>query len=134
MGAARVSAGDVKEIINTDIDDTVITANFIDTAHAYVEAHLPLSVCSTNTEAILTKIEMYMAAHLISLSNSSTGGSGGGAIKYQKIGDASEAYDTSTLSDGLRSTRYGEMAIMLDTCGVLAEVASPKLSAQFEVV
>jgi len=122
----RVTAEEVREIISTEIDDDVLDSSFIDTAHLFVDTHL--TACTTNTEAILTKIELYLAAHFVSISD------GGGALKYTKLGDAAESFDTSQLGAGLSSSRYGQTAIILDTCGTLAGLAEPSKKAQFRVV
>ena len=124
---ARVSATEVKEIIETDICDDTIIGNFIDTAHTYVEEHLVGGDCE-QSDAILKKIEMYLAAHFLSITDE------GGALKFSKLGDASEAYDTGNFGDGLNSTRFGQTAVMLDACGILAGLASTNLKALFDVI
>jgi len=124
---ARVSALEVKEIVNTEVCDDTLVGNFIDTAHTYVETHLVGTECQ-NSEAILKKIEMYLAAHFLSITDE------GGTLKYTKLGDAAEAYDTGNFGEGLNSTRYGQTAIMLDACGILAGLATTNKKAQFRVV
>ena len=128
--SARVCASEVKQIISTSVEDEVLTANFIDTAHAFVEANLVGNTCEL-TDAILAKIEMYLAAHFVALASSD---SGSGSLKFEKLGDASESYDVSNLGAGLNSTSYGQTAVVLDTCGVLAGLATPMKRAEFRVI
>jgi len=125
MGIARVSAAQVKEIIETDIDDDILLSNFIDTAHIYVDTHLS---AAGHDSHILTKIELYLAAHFVAITDE------GGALKYTKLGDASDAYDTSFLDSGLKSTRYGQTALTLDSSGILANVGTASLKAEFRVI
>jgi len=124
---ARVSALEVREIVTSAADDDTILGSFVDTAHLLVDTYLVGGTCQHSDE-ILKKIELYLAAHFASLS------AGEGTIRYAKVGDAAESYDTDHLGDGLRSTRYGQTAIMLDTCGILANMASAGLKAEFRVV
>lgn len=128
---ARVSHVEVKEIIATSVADDVIDNNFIDTANVFVNEHL---LGCGHSDAILKKIEMYLAAHFLSISGTGDADDAGGALKFSKMGDASESYDTSGLSDGLNSSRYGQQAIFLDNSGCLAALASTKNKAEFRIV
>lgn len=127
MADARVSALEVREIVTSAADDDTILGSFVDTAHLLVDTYLIGGTCQHSDE-ILKKIELYLAAHFTALSQ------GEGTVKFSKMGDASESYDVDKLGDGLRSTRYGQTAIMLDTCGLLANMASAGLKAEFRVV
>lgn len=124
---SRTSASEVKEIVSTDICDETIIGNFIDTANTVVDEHLVGGECQ-NSDEILAKIEMYLAAHFLSITDE------GGALKFTKLGDASEAYDTGIFGEGLNSTRFGQTAIMLDACGTLAGLATTNKKANFRVV
>jgi hypothetical protein len=132
VSKARVSAAQVKEILDTQIEDSVLLANMIDSANLYIDTNLPTSITG-HSEETLAKIELYLAAH-ITLMSTSSGGAGGGALKYTKLGDASEAYNTDHLGAGLNASRFGELAIMFDTSGILAGLSTAKLTAQFRVV
>ena len=127
MADARVSALEVREVVTTAADDDTILGSYVDTAHLLVDTYLIGGTCQ-HSDAILKKIELYLAAHFTALSE------GEGTIKFTKMGDASESYDVDHLGDGLRSTRYGQTAIMLDTCGILSNLASSGLKAEFRVV
>jgi len=125
--AARVSASQVKEIIDTTLNDGIILGNMIDTAHLYTNTHLS---SAGHTDDILEKIELYLAAHFVAITEE------GGALESQKMGDATDEWETSHLGSGLASTRYGQTAVMLDTTGILANVGAVKgtLKAEFRVV
>jgi len=129
VSKARVSTNELKEIITTDIGDSILTANYIDTANAYIDANLS---DVGHTDIILKKIELYLAAHLVAISASGSGN----IVSYSKVGDAAESYETSgdLLDEGLRSTQYGQTAIWLDTSGTLAALASTNRKAEFRVV
>ena len=127
MADARVSVAEVREIITTTVCDDTLVSNFIDTAHLVVETHLVGGDC-VQSEDMLKKIEMYLAAHFVAMSEE------GGALKYSKLGDAAESYDTDMFGDGLKASRYGQTAIMLDACGILADMAATNKTAQFRVV
>lgn len=125
MSKARVSATQVKEIVNTTLDDSVLQASMIDTANLFVDTHLADSGHSAD---MLAKIELYLAAHFVAISTQ------GGTIKFTKLGDASESYDTDALGTGLSSTIYGQTALALDTTGTLAAIGTGTLRAEFRVI
>lgn len=129
MPNLRVTAEQVKEIIDTSITDTVIENNHLVTAHIIVDTHLPTAT-SGHSESVLEQIELYLAAHFVALTEER------GSLKGQKYGDASEFLESSHLGSGFRSTRYGEMALTLDTTGILANMsaASSRLKAEFRVI
>ena len=120
---ARVSAEAVKEIITTDIANDTLDTNFIDTANVYVDEVLAASGLS---DAILTKIELYLAAHFVALSQE------GGALTRSKLGDADESY-ANAYSSGLNLTRFGQAALALDRTGTLSAAAQTALKAEFRI-
>ncbi len=120
----RVTAQTVKEIVTTKLTDAVINSNHIVTANLMVTTHLS---DQGHTAAILTQIELYLAAHFVTLTEE------GGGITRSKIGDADESY-ANVYDQGFSSTRFGQTALSLDTSGTLARVAQSKLKADFRVV
>lgn len=122
---ARVSPSEVKEIVDTNLDDNVILTNMIDTANAYVDEHV---VGQGHSDRILAKIELYLAAHFVAVTEER------GGIILDRYGDSEVEYAEQVYGDGLRSTRYGQQAIILDTSGVLAGLGASKMKAQFRVV
>ncbi len=99
--------------------------SMIDTANLFVDTHL---ASAGHSDAILEKITLYLAAHFVAISDE------GGALKSSKLGDATDQWDTSQLGIGLRSTRYGQTALTLDTTGILANVGSASYKAEFRVI
>lgn len=121
---ARVSAATVKEVVRTSLTDAVLDSNHIDTANVFVTTHLASSGLS---DEILEKIELYLAAHYVALTEE------GGAITRSKLGDADESY-ANIYGQGLQGTRFGQQALALDTTGTLTRVAQTGLKAEFRVV
>lgn len=122
---ARVSPSQVKQIVNTNLSDAVILASMIDTAHAVVDETLLTAGLSTH---ILDKIELYLAAHFIALTEE------GGAITRDKLGDADQSFANVYDKGGLNLTRFGQTALALDSSGQLAQAAQTQLKAAFRVV
>lgn len=101
-------------------------AAFIATANLIVNEDL---AGSGFTEARLTQIEMYLAAHFAVLAKEK------GGLVRTVAGESSETYhDPNSRFMGYTSTRFGQHAIALDTTGVLASQGSGGMKAQFRVV
>jgi len=120
----RVTAITVKEIVSTQLSDEVVDTNHIDTANLYVTEHLADSGLS---EDMLAKIELYLAAHYVALTEE------GGALTRDKLGDADTSY-ANIYEQGLKSTRFGQAALALDSTGALAGAATTNLKAHLRVV
>ena len=105
--AVRVTAAEVKVILdNTVLSDTDILA-YAAGANALVN-----EVLGTGTEDLLTEIEKWLTAHLITISRERQAlkeGAGGASITY-----------TGNFGVGLQSTSYGQMVLVLDTTNALA--------------
>ncbi len=123
MGA-RVTAGQIKEVIETKIADSVIQASMIDTANLYVDTHL---LSFGHSKDILEKIELYLAAHYVALTEER------GSLRGGSFGDASE-FLSDLYTEGFRATRFGQVALGLDTSGTLARLGQSTLKAEFKVV
>ena len=113
----RVTEAEVKEIIDTSL--TPLTP-FIDTAHLMVDENL---LGSGLTEAVLTKIELFLSAHLVTLREKQ--------IRIEEFGDSKNEYEGKT-GMGLESSHYGQTVLLLDTTGVFATSGNP--TAEFEVI
>ena len=115
---ARVTATEVKQILDdSELDDTIVDA-FIKGANALVNQSL-----GTGTSDLLTEIERWIAAHLIASTRERQAkkeGAGGASIEY-----------TGVYGSNLALTSYGQMALTLDTTGVLASLGgkSAKITA-----
>jgi len=113
----RTTVDDVIDILdNTELDDSVIE-KYINSANVFVTGTLG----TTLSEAILTEIEKWMAAHMIVSTRermSKDEGAGGAYIKW-----------SGQWGMGLNFTPYGQMAVALDTTGVLNNIAKGKSNA-----
>lgn len=116
----RVTDNEVKAVVDTQRD----TVPFINSANLIVDEELASKGMTANR---LKQIELYLAAHLVVLTEEK-----GGVIK-KSTGEAFEAY-AGKFTTGFNMTRYGQHAIGLDTSGTLATLASTNLSAEFRVV
>lgn len=112
---------DIKAIIDTRRD----TSPFIDTAFVVINELLASSGLS---DARLTEIGKYLAAHFVAIAEAS------GAMR-SKLGDAEEQYRlNSDKTVGFQVTWYGQTALALDTSGKLAGAsANGGLKALFTV-
>ena len=108
---ACVTATEVKKIMidcsltNDQIDPYILSA------HSFIEG-----VLATNTSlstATRKEIEKWFTAHLITSVNDKP-------TTREKVGEAEVDYAVKP-GEGLKSTPYGEMVLMLDTSGLLAK-------------
>jgi len=121
---ARVSAEEVKSLIATDLSDDVVMATFVDTANLLVDEHL---LTAGHSARLLTKIELYLSAHLLALKEEL------GGLTRSKYGDADDSF-ANVYGDALKSTRFGQVVLTLDDSGILAGVGTTTLRAEFRVV
>lgn len=108
MTAPRVTAVDVKTIVETDLTDLQIGA-FIVTANRVVEDQLVGSALGAET---LKEIEQYLAAHFLSARDPQA--------QTEKIGGEYQVTYQGQTGMALASTHYGQTAMSLDTTGALA--------------
>lgn len=125
----RVTEDQVREVAN---QLATVDASFaIDIATLLVDEDLATLSPALSDER-LRQIELYLAAHFLTLTVEE------GPKAAEALGDATERYH-NIYAAGLRSTRFGQQAILLDTSGTLAEQAAKaenvsKKDAQFTVV
>ena len=107
--ANRTTATEVKQIIDTDLDDTIVTA-FISDANPIVTDAIGSD--TTLSSAQKASIEKWLSAHLIA------------STRDQQA--AKEGDDDATITYqgkwgmGLDATSYGQMVKLLDTTGKIA--------------
>jgi hypothetical protein len=116
---ARVTASEVREIIETDLTDQQLAPMIAMAAMETGERLTGLGI----SEARLTEIERWLSAHFVAASLDPR-------RKSQGVSGASETFEGQQ-GMGLESTRYGQQAIVLDTTGTLAG-ASKGQSAKAE--
>jgi hypothetical protein len=118
-----VSDAQVKTVVDTAIDTTPL----ISIATTIVTDVLGDEGFDT---AKTDNIILFLSAHLVVLRDEV------GGLRRSRLGEADESYRTpGDKSEGFASTRYGQMAMMLDTSGKLAAMNSSArtLRAQFKV-
>lgn len=108
--ANRVTEAEVKAILdNTTLTDPQVLA-YIGSANTLIN-----TAFGTGTTAILGELEKWVAAHMIAITRERQ-------AKKEEAGGAKIEY-TGVYEEGLKSTSYGQMAILLDTTGVLAALS-----------
>lgn len=116
--ADRVTQAEVLAIIDTDTAD--ISA-FITAANLLVTAKLADEDLGDD---LLKEIERWLSAHFVCALDPRS--------KAEKIGDASVTYENASTGEGLKSTRYGQQVLLLDTSGTLAQLGKKKVSIQVD--
>lgn len=128
---AAITASDVTAIIETEIDEAVIENVYIPMANAFITLHL--ADC-TIPDAVDTELRRLLTAHFMSATRDIEAGS---LIEFQadhvrtRVGGALRG---GIFGQGLRLTRYGQLALEMDPCGNLTDVADGKPRAEFEVI
>jgi len=110
---ARVTATEVKEIIDTDLSDAIVDV-FINSANIIVTDRL-----GDNTDITADhkkEIERWLSAHLVAIRDQRS--------ESEKVGDASVKYQGKT-GLGLDVTLYGQQVKVLDTTGTLDNLGKP---------
>lgn len=121
--AIRATDAAVNVWMNTTL---LVYTTFITAANLIVEEDL---VGEGLTEARLTQIENLLAAHFATLANEK------GGIVRTSAGESAETYrSVKEAYQGLTSTRFGQMAIAMDTTGTLVNQMSGGKKAEFRVV
>ena len=109
----RVTATEVKEIIVTTVEDSVVDV-MIASANLLVTDQLAGELSA----GLLKEIERWLSAHLLSMSLQRQ------TIKEEIGGDTNEQY--ATLGLNLDGSSYGQTVKMLDTTGLLANLGKSK--------
>ncbi len=114
-----VSAERVMDIIDTSLTTAQVNA-FINTAHSIVTLNLSAKGL---TNATLAQIELWLAAHLLSIRDQRK--------KAIKVDDVSVTYQGET-GMGLKATLYGQQALALDYTNTLASLGQKRASFQVD--
>lgn len=126
----RVTEDQVRALVG-EPDSVVDAAPAVDAASLLVTEELASRTLPHSDER-LALIELYLAGHFLYLTVRE------GALAAEVLGDATERYHNIYFA-GLRSTRFGQQAILLDTSGVLAAIAAKaenldRKDAQIQVI
>ena len=119
--AQRVGPSEVRAIC--PLPESVDVQPFIVVASLTIDAHL---TATGQSAALLTEIERWLAAHFACVQSP----------RFVEVGSGGERlrFEAGPLGEGLKSTRYGQQAIALDTSGVLARLAGGVQRASFAVL
>lgn len=127
----NVTANGVFAIVESEMDAAVVEEVYIPMARAYMDLHL---TCAEMTDALDTEIHRLLTAHFMTATRDIEAGA---LIEFSadnvrtRVGGALRG---GIFGQGLRLTRFGQLAIELDPCGSLIEVANGKPQAEFEVI
>jgi hypothetical protein len=130
-----VTIADITKIFPTTLTNDQLQFA-LDTAQMIVSEQLTgVSGCNMSTDR-LDKITIYLAAHFAEGTANAAEGIPAVGLKRSKLGEADESYAVPVESlNGYNTTRWGQLALALDTCGILAgSLANGGLKARFEVV
>jgi hypothetical protein len=119
---ARTTVPLVKEIIETDLADSIINS-FINSAHYLVQAKLVDTEAGLSASQ-LADIEMYLAAHFMAISRERQ-------VESEAVGGEWQAKYQGKTDMNLQATLYGQQALLMDTSGKLATLG--KQRATFKV-
>ena len=116
--AVRVTAAEVKAIMpDVSILDATVTL-YIAAGSLIIDSVFG----STNVDALTKEIEKWFIAHMINSSQQ-------GKVVEEKLGDASVRYhDWKGEGEGLNSTVYGRMVLLLDTLGLMSNMGKRSAS------
>lgn len=101
---------DVKNIIDTDLTDQEIQA-ILDTVGRMMD--VVFADCNLPDE-VYNDIQAYLTAHIIASTKERQ-------ASEEEAGTAKVKY-TGKFGEGLKSTSYGQIALLLDTCGKLGNL------------
>lgn len=127
-----ITVTDLRTVYTSAKNDSALQP-FVDIGNMVVNEQVIGTKCGmqmSNDRA--KKLAIYVSAHFADISASADAGESG-PIKTDKIGESSTTYAVADQNNaGYNQTRWGQLAIALDTCNIL--LSAPKLKAQFEVV
>ncbi len=106
MASAQVEPEDVRDILNTGLNDVQLEA-FIAAARLMVDRHLAPAGYNTNE---LFELERWLAAHFAVARER--------PLKSESVSGASDTYDTVT-GLGLDGSYYGQQVKIMDSRGIL---------------
>jgi len=105
---ARIEPDRLREIIETDLADSVVNA-FINSAHYYVQDNLLNKGLSATA---LTQIKLWLSAHFLAIRDQ--------RVESEGVAGEWQARYQGKTGMGFEATTYGQQALMLDTTGTLA--------------
>ena len=125
--ANRVETDEVKEIIETEVEDVT---SFITTANILITKLLSDSDLE---ESHLAEIEKYLAAHFVAIRDPRAISEAIGDAKVTYSAGANTYSNSMKEASGLNETTYGKQVMLLDTTGILRTKLG-KVSAMLEAI
>jgi len=119
----RTTVDLVKNILDNTLLSNAVIESYIASANVFVTEALNEVGLS---DAILAEIEMWLTAHMIVITRERQ------SIK-EEAGSASITY-ANVFGAGLKSTTYGQMALMLDSTGTLAVLSGEVKTAYIRAI
>lgn len=107
----------VRRIFPQASADDAVVQDFIDEAALVASRCAGLVAAAAANQSSAVK---WIAAHLMAV------GSSNGGVSSESIGKASKSYAMGPMGDNLKSTVYGQRALLLDPSGCLARLGFPK--------
>lgn len=114
---ARILEEELQEILPSPTD----LSPFIEIGSRFVTEHL--GSVSSLSSAQLKDIELYVSAHFAAMTVER------GAPRFEQAGDSRVSWEFKG-GEGLNMTRFGKMALLVDTSGTLSTLSGKDL-AQF---
>lgn len=111
---ARVTQAEVEKVFGAFPASVTDAAPFLDAADQVIDGY-GLPAHSSHTTASLKEVARWLAAHFVEVERRD--------VAQASALDISVAYPTQGYGTGLKSTKYGARAILLDTSGILQAVA-----------
>lgn len=118
-----ITAADVRAVYDTDRDDDALQP-FLDVALAFSDANLADKGLAT---AVLKEIQRYLAAHFVSVTDM-------GVHETIRTEDISERFTKSEKRPGLLDSRFGRMAVLLDTSRTLDGLTRTEGAAELRII
>ena len=106
-----VTPHEVRAVIDT-VPDSIDLATFIETADLIVTEQI---IDPTITAARLKQIELYLTAHFVAITRER------GGLTSDETGDSKVDF-SDVYEAGFAMTRFGQLAMQLDTSGVLKTI------------
>lgn len=115
MATATVAM--VKEVMDTNLSDADITAHINIASDLVTTALVSSGLGSTR----ITNIERYVAAHLIAMRDRLAG-----QTSAEWLSSEAKVEFSGKWGEALKSTNYGQTAIVLDTTGTLSQMGAAR--------
>ena len=119
--ANRTTYAEVIKIIDTDLAQTSVEAQ-LDAANLFVTNHLQGSGLNTAT---LTMIEKYICAHFMTAHDMRS--------SKEKAGEVEQDFQYK-IGFSLNQSKYGQIAMDLDSTGTLKNIANTKRKASLNTI